>query len=202
MKKIVILGSGAFAREAFDWVSQCGCNVIGFFSNFYNTVNTLRGLPIYNDPNEIPLDAQWIVGSGNPQAIINMVETVATYIKPATAIIHNSCVLGSNINIGDGTIICPGTIITCDVTIGCNTVINLSCTIGHDCQIGSNVHLSPNVSLSGYSIVGDNSELGTGCVLTPKSEVPANSIVGASGVVTKKLLESGTYVGVPVRKIK
>lgn len=202
MTKIVILGSGSFARESFDWVSQSGYNIVGFFSNLPSDIDELRKLPIYSDPDTIPKDAKWVVGSGSPKAIINMVQSVKNYIKPANAIIHSSCVIGTNVVIGDGSIICPGTIITCDVTIGCNTVVNLSCTVGHDCQVGSNVHLSPNVSLSGYSIVGDNSELGTGCVLTPKSEVPANSIIGASGVVTKKLLESGVYVGIPVRKIK
>ncbi len=202
LEKIIILGSGAFAREAFDWITQSGHCVAGFFSGVKDDALSLRGVPIYYAVDEVPLDLKWIVGSGNQVAINAMVNLLKDKISPSRPIIHNSCILGSNVSIGNGSIICPGCIITCDVEIGENTVINISSTIGHDCKVGSSVHISPNSSLSGGTIIGDNCQIGTNCVTIPGVSIADNIIVGASTVITKHLIESGVYVGSPARKIK
>lgn len=202
VNKIIILGVGAFAREAYDWVSQSGYKVIGFFSNVLDNKESLRGLPIYYDAAQIPKDSKWILGSGNTLAIREMVELVKEHISASPAIVHPSSILGTNVLIGDGSILCPMSVITTDVIIGKNTLINLSCTIGHDCKIGDYVNISPNVSLSGRSVIGDNVAVGTGSVFIPSSSVPANSVIGAGCVVTKKLQESGVYIGAPARMLK
>lgn len=202
MEKIIILGSGAFAREAFDWITQSGYSVAGFFSGIKDDALSLRELPIYYSADEVPLGLKWIVGSGNQIAINAMVNVLKDKISPAHPIIHSSCILGSNVFVGNGSIICPGCIITCDVLIGENTVINISSTIGHDCKVGSGVHISPNSSLSGRTIIGDNCQIGTNCVTIPGVSIADNVIVGAATVITKNLIEPGVYVGSPARKIK
>lgn len=202
MDKIIILGTGAFAREAFDWITQSGYYVAGFFSGVKDDALSLRELPIYYSADEVPIDLRWIVGSGNQTAINAMVNLLKNKISPAQPVIHHSCILGSNVLVGNGSIICPGCIVTCDVVIGQNTVINISSTIGHDCKIGSGVHLSPNSSLSGRTIIGDNCQIGTNTVTIPGVSIADNVIVGASTVITKDLIDSGVYVGSPARKIK
>lgn len=199
MMKIVILGSGAFSREVYDWVKQSGHEVIGFFSGNVNPEQELRGLPIYYDATKIPKDAQWIVGSGNPKAMLDMIGKVSSYIKPCPAVIHPSCVVGTNVNIGPGSIVCPGCILTCDIDMGTSVVVNIGCTIGHDVKMGSYIHLSPNTSLSGYVKVGSNCEIGTGVSIVPAVEIVDGVVIGAGASVVKSLTQPGTYVGIPAK---
>ena len=49
--------------------------------------------------------------------------------------------------------------------------------------------------------IGEQSEIGTGTQIIQGKKIVQGSIVGAGTVVTKDLEQSGTYVGVPVRKV-
>ncbi|MFV3410580.1 acetyltransferase [Bdellovibrio bacteriovorus] len=196
---IIVLGSGAFAREAYDWIQQSGHKVVGFFSGRDNPATELRGLPIYYDPKLLPRSAGWIVGSGNTKAMREMVSKVDKFISPACAIVHPSCVTGSNVKVGRGSVVCPGSILTCDITIGESVLINIGCTIGHDVEIGDYVHLSPNTSLSGGVKIGTNCEVGTGVSVIPQVKVGNDILVGAGAAITKDLDAPGIYVGVPAK---
>ncbi|KYG64718.1 hypothetical protein AZI86_10940 [Bdellovibrio bacteriovorus] len=197
--KIVILGSGAFSREVYDWVTQAGYQVVGFFNGRTSPETSLRGLPIFYEAEKIPKDAQWIVGSGNPKAMVDMIEKVRGHISACPAVVHPSCVVGSNVNIGEGSIVCPGSVLTCDIEIGKSVVVNIGCTIGHDVRLGDYVHLSPNTSLSGFVAIGSYCEIGTGVSVVPSVKIADRVIVGAGGSVVKSLVEAGTYVGVPAK---
>ena len=115
--RIIILGSGSFAREVYDWVQQTGHEVVGFFSGVTDrSKNELRSLPIYYPGDTIPENVQWIIGSGNTKAMKDMIQKISIQNVPAApAIIHNSCIVGSNVQVGNGSIICPGCILTCDI---------------------------------------------------------------------------------------
>lgn len=198
--KIVILGTGSFAREVYDWVSHSGHEVVGFFSGKMSTLQTLREKPIFYNPEEIPKDVFWVVGSGSPFAMKDMADKVSPYIKGASAIVHPSCIIGTKVSIGDGSIVCPGSILTCDIRVGKSVAINLACTLGHDVVIGDYVHLSPNTSLSGYVKVGSCSELGTGVSVVPSIDICEKVVVGAGASVVKNIAVPGVYVGVPAKK--
>lgn len=197
--KIVILGSGAFAREVYDWVLQSNHEVVGFFSGKRSENTELRGLPIFYEPKKIPKDVFWIVGSGNPKFMLDMSSKVSPYIEASPAIIHPSCVVGTNVKIGNGSIVCPGSVLTCDVSIGNSVVVNIGCTIGHDVHLGDYIHLSPNTSLSGHVKIGSCCEIGTGVSVVPSVQISEGVIIGAGAAVVKDLSMPGIYVGVPAR---
>lgn len=117
-------------------------------------------------------------------------------------VIDPSVIFSKRVAIGEGTIICAGTIITVDVKIGNHVIINLDCTIGHDDIIEDFVTIYPSVNVSGNVFIGAGSELGTGMQIIQGKTVATNTIIGAGAVVVKDCLESGTYVGSPVKKIK
>lgn len=108
----------------------------------------------------------------------------------------------SRVSIGEGTVICSRTIITVDVLIGKHCSVNLNCTIGHDCVIRDFVTMYPNANVSGSCEIGECVELGTGSQIIQGKRIAPNIIVGAGAVVTKDLEKSGTYVGVPTRRIR
>ena len=93
-----------------------------------------------------------------------------------------------------------GSVLTVDIEIGKHVAINLNCTIGHDAVLQDYTTVYPGVHVSGNVTVGQCVELGTGSQIIQGKKIEDNIIVGAGSVVTKDLLEPGTYVGVPARK--
>ena len=91
---------------------------------------------------------------------------------------------------------------TVNIKIGNHAIVNLDCTIGHDTEIEDFVTIYPSVNVSGNCRIGQCTELGTGMQIIQGKRIGENCIVGAGSVVIKDLLESGTYVGCPAKKIK
>jgi sugar O-acyltransferase (sialic acid O-acetyltransferase NeuD family) len=114
---------------------------------------------------------------------------------------NKSILLNENtINIGLNSIICAGTILTTDINIGISTHINLNCTIGHDVNIGNFVTFSPSVNISGNCNIGNNVLIGSNSCIKENLKIGNNIIIGMGSVVTKDILEPGTYFGNPCKK--
>ena len=102
----------------------------------------------------------------------------------------------------NGVIICPGAIVTVNVTLGRHVHLNLNATVGHDSTIGDYTTVSPGAAVSGNVTIGKRCYIGTGAVIIEKINICDDVIIGAGAVVVKHITESGTYVGVPAKKIK
>ena len=110
-------------------------------------------------------------------------------------------IISNRVNIGEGCIICAGNIITVDITIGNHVILNLDCTVGHDAKIYDYVTINPSVNVSGNTVVGECCEIGTGTKIIQGKKIMNNIIVGAGATVVKDLVEIGTYVGCPAKRI-
>jgi sugar O-acyltransferase (sialic acid O-acetyltransferase NeuD family) len=108
----------------------------------------------------------------------------------------------NNIKIGEGSIICAGSILTTNIKIGKFNHINLNTTIGHDAELGDYITTTPGVHISGETKIGNNSYFGCGSVIRNKISICDNVIIGMNGVITKDIKEEGTYIGIPIRKLK
>lgn len=81
-------------------------------------------------------------------------------------------------------------------------VYNLNCTIGHDCVIEDFVTISPGANISGNVILSECSYIGTNTsILQGKSRaeklvIGKNSIVGAGSVVTKNVPNNTIVKGI------
>lgn len=146
-------------------------------------------------------DYEIFVGIGNNivrQKVHKMLETFGASVP---VLIHPSALIGEEVEIGMGTVIMAGTVINCCTKIGKGCIINTSSTIDHDNIIEDFVHISPGVHLAGTVKVGQGSWLGIGSIVSNNLSIISGSMVGAGSVVVKDIIESGTYVGVPVRRI-
>ena len=132
-----------------------------------------------------------------------IVERLQEYpnIRFAT-LIDPSAMLSSSVTIDEGSIVCAGSILTVDIEIGKHVAVNLDCTVGHDAVLQDYVTVYPGVHISGNVTVGQCVELGTGSQIIQGKKIEHKIVVGAGSVVTKDLLEQGTYVGAPVRRVK
>jgi putative colanic acid biosynthesis acetyltransferase WcaB len=85
-------------------------------------------------------------------------------------------------------------------------VLNPHCTIGSDCQLRHNVTVGNRVDRSGQELgvatLGDDVELGTGCVVVGALHVGDHARIGALAVVTKSVPDWAVVVGNPGRVLR
>lgn len=117
-----------------------------------------------------------------------------------TVISGRACV-GIDTIIGRGVFIAPAAYIGPQAVIGDNTIINTGSIIEHEVRVGSNTHIAPHVTVCGRTSIGNNVLCGAGSILIDKVHICDNVIIGAGAVVKEDIIESGTYVGVPARKV-
>lgn len=214
MKDLYIIGSGGFGREVAWLVERINgirkeWDIRGFIDdNHSKHGNICGGYSILGDSNYLQTIAKekviWVVcavgNSKTRKEIIQRIEKNSN-IKFAT-LVDPSVIYSKRVKIGEGSIICAGNIFTVDITIGKHVIVNLDCTIGHDSIIEDYVTIYPSVNVSGNVTVHTCTELGTGSKIIQGVYISGLTILGAGAVVNKNIEESGTYVGVPARKIK
>jgi UDP-perosamine 4-acetyltransferase len=118
-----------------------------------------------------------------------------------TNAIHPKAVISPSVRFGEGIAVMAGAVINAESTIDSLAIINTGATIDHDCSIGRSAHIAPQCALAGNVKVGAFSFLGIGSKVIPDRTIGERVNIGAGGVVIHDIRESGTFVGVPVRRI-
>ena len=122
------------------------------------------------------------------------------------------CTIGSNCFIGPFVEIQEGAIIGDDCKIQSHTFICDLVTIGNGCFIGHGVMFVNDKflksgpargdrSLYGSTTIGNNVSIGSNATILP-IKICDGVVIGAGAVVTKDILEPGTYIGSPAKKLR
>lgn len=206
-KKILIAGTGGFAKEVLCLIDDLGLldKVEAFiepdfiFEN-YSKPFSIHGIPV--KPYSYLKQKKHLVTVAIGESKIR--EKVVKEQLPANTnyvtLIHPTAVISRWNQIGEGAIICAGTIITCDVTIGKFAHLNLQTTIGHDCVIGDYFTTAPNVNISGNCSIDKHVYFGTASVIKQGLSVAKNTTIGMGAIVTKCIQDEGhTFVGNPAK---
>jgi len=130
-----------------------------------------------------------------------------TIIEPANLY---ECKIGDNCFIGPFVEIQKGVEVGSNCKIQSHSFICELVTIGNNCFIGHGVMFINDTMKKGpangdrsnwkKTIIGDNVSIGSNATVLP-IEICNNVVIGAGAVVTKTILEPGTYAGNPARKI-
>ena len=79
--------------------------------------------------------------------------------------------------------------------------INVSANIMHDCFIGDFTTIAPNAVILGNVNIGSRCYIGANSTILPNLQITNDVIIGAGSVVTKSIINKGTYVGIPANKL-
>lgn len=210
MKDLYIVGAGGFGREVAWLVERINAveptwDIKGFIDDDSTLWGTEEdGYKVVGGCDYLKsLESTYVVcavGSAATRKVV--IEKLKAYAVNFATVIDPSVIMSSRVKIGEGCIICAGTIITVDIIIGDYVIINLDCTIGHDDVINDYVTINPSVNVSGNVTIGDCCELGAGVQIIQGKTVVPNTIIGAGAVVVKDIVECGTYVGSPAKRVK
>jgi sugar O-acyltransferase (sialic acid O-acetyltransferase NeuD family) len=203
MKKLCIFGAGGFAHEVFWLARQCGHEIEAFID--IHASKPYYGTPVKDDSYFNKEKNLAVVAVGNPKIREKIVKRIIDNYGSnifATLIHPQANIMSPGVSIGLGSVICANCFLTCDIQLGMFSQLNLSTTIGHDTIVGDFFTTAPGVNISGKIRAGERVYFGTNASIAEGITICDDVIIGAAACVTKDILESGTYIGVPARKLE
>ena len=80
-------------------------------------------------------------------------------------------------------------------------VVNPNVRVGENCVLRGANCIGNNGKIDKNPVLGDNVELGYGAIVIGEVSIASDTIIGANAVVNRSITESGTYAGIPARKV-
>lgn len=202
-KQVIVIGAGGHGKVVADIVRRSGDTLLGFLDDNETLPREITGIPVLGkvaDYGRYP-DAFFIVGIGNAavrEKIVRKLDGVHWYIA-----IHPSAVISVlDTQIGAGSVIMANAVINPSARIGEHCIINTASVVEHDSRVGEFSHISVGAKLGGTALVGTYGWVGIGATVSNNVSICDHCMIGAGAVVIHDVEESGTYVGIPARKIK
>lgn len=201
-ERVVIIGASGHGKVIADIICSCGDTVVGFLDGG-DVSDTILGFPFLGKETEYVnyLDCKFVIAIGNSQIREKLVKSMPD-AKWYTAIHPSAVISPLETSIGEGSVVMANAVINPGATIGKHCIINTSSVVEHDNVIEDYVHISVGARLAGLVKVCRNSWIGIGATVINCITICSNSYIGAGAVVVDDIIEPGTYVGVPARKIK
>ena len=193
MKKVVIIGAGGHGKVVADIINAAGDKVVGFLDD-KDGAGALGRISDYTKYS----DCLFIVAIGNAE--IRERITKELDVNWYTAI-HPSAVISPSAKIGEGTAIMANAVINACSVVGKHCIINTGAIVEHNNEIGDYAHISVGAKLGGTVRIGKSTWIGMGATIINNSSICDSCMIGAGAVVIKDIEVSGTYIGVPIRKV-
>lgn len=199
MKKLVIIGASGHGKVVADIAIKNGYNEIIFLDDD-ESICECGSYPIVGKSSEAgTIDADIIIGIGNAGVRKRIQESIPD--EKMTTLIHPDAVVADDVVIGAGTVVMAGAVINPGARIGKGCIINTCSSVDHDCEVGDYVHIAVGSHLCGTVSVGNETWIGAGAIVNNNVSICPNCMIGAGAVVIKEIKESGTYVGVPAKRV-
>jgi len=187
-----LIGNGGHAREV---MAQMGIKLVRFVDDQYMSNDTLPLSELDIEKYEV------MVAIADPRDRYDTIQRLPKGVRFFT-FAHPTALIMDDVEIGEGSFIGANSILTTNIKIGKHAILNRGNHIGHDCVIGDFFSAMPGSVVSGNVRIYDLVYLGNNSTVKEKLSIHSLTTIGMNGAVVKHIGESGTYVGVPVKKIK
>ena len=198
MNRLIIIGASGHGKVVADIAALNGYKDIAFLDDD-ESIKECAGYPVIGKSAEAPA-GEVFVAVGNAETRKRLMELYKDRILPV--LIHPNAIVAEGVEISVGSVVMAGAVINPGVKIGKGCIINTSSSVDHDCIVEDFCHVSVGAHLSGTVVVGMGTWIGAGATLINNVNICGGCTIGAGAVVIKNINEPGTYVGIPVRRIK
>ena len=202
-KQLIVLGFGGHARSVADVAIAMGYETLVFVDEHAREGEMFLNFPVLkfftpDDPKA------WCAfpASGNGLVRQKQSELIEQQGWQLVSLIAPSATLGVACSLGDGVFVGQHGHIGPMAKVGRGSIINSGAMVEHECSVGEWAHVSVNATMAGRSCLGDFSMLGAGATVIDGLSVVGHVTVGAGAVVNVCIDVSGTYVGVPIRRLQ
>ena len=199
MRKLAIIGASGHGKVVADIARRNGYKEIVFLDDD-DSINKCGGYPVIGKSSEAgTIDADVIIGIGNARVRKQIQESIPD--EKLVTLIHPDAVVAEDVAIGKGTVVMAGAVINPGVRIGKGCIINTCSSVDHDCIVDDFVHVAVGSHLCGTVNVGAGTWIGAGVTVNNNVFICPDCMIGAGAVIVNDIWESGTYVGVPARRM-
>lgn len=212
MRHLVIIGTGAAARQIYNWsMNSYGYgaewDLKGYVEGEFPTASEEREklrLPILGNITTYTIDSDDVficAIATNPSARRRVTEQMMMRGATFISLIHETARIEDRVEIGNGVVVAPESLIDECTVIKDHVFIGLQCSIGHDVAIGEYTSIATRGSIGGYVSIGTNGCFGMNSVIVPKAHIGNGVFVGAGSVVLGNILDNMRLFGVPAMPI-
>ncbi len=202
-EKVIVIGASGHGKVAADIVRSSGDTLLGFLDDNALLPPEIAGIPVLGkvaDYANYP-DASFVIGIGS-SAVREKIARQLDGVRWYTAIHPSAIISALDTEIGAGSVVMANAVVNPSAHIGVHCIINTAAVVEHDNHIGSFAHISVGARLGGTVTVGSHTWVGIGATISNNISICDHCTIGAGAVVIRDIKESGTYVGIPARKIK
>lgn len=198
---VIVIGGGGYAKVVIDCIRSAGGQVAGILDDGLAPGTMILNVPVLGKTVDYEAynEHKFVIAIGNNAVRAKIAQRLN--VEWGT-VIHPQAVVSSYAAIGAGTVVMPNAVINAGAVVGSHCIINTGAIVEHDNRLEDFVHVSPGAVLGGTVVVGEGTHVGIGAAVRNNIRICGGCVIGAGAVVVKDILESGTYAGVPVRKIK
>ena len=196
--RLIIIGASGHGKVVAD-IAKHTYEEIVFLDNDIS-LTSCAGYPVLGTDEKInELDGDVFIAVGNARIRKKLMERFSDRNFPA--LIHSDAVIADDVVIGAGSVVMAGAVINPSAKIGKGCIVNTCSSIDHDCIVEDYCHVSVGAHLCGTVSIGENVWVGAGSTVSNNISICSNTTIGAGAVVVKDIIEEGTYVGVPTRRM-
>lgn len=214
MKNLIILGSGNFAMEIYNYIklSKKKIKFKGFLD--YQEENlkrfNLKNFHLGNEDNYKFLKNDYVI---IPIADPTKRKEIYLKIRYKKNIkffnyIHETAIINKKfVDLGIGNIFAPNCVVTHNVKIGEFNIFNTMVSVGHDVSIGSFNTINSHCDITGNVNVGNSNFFGSRATILPDVYIGNTNTISAGSVMHKRFnkqknfINRGIFHGNPAKKI-
>lgn len=207
-KKVAFLGAGSFSDGVLVWLDTDKYEFVGYFDD--KAIESYREFQVFGKIHEVlgyldngSIDGVFVTIGDNVkrQEIFELVasshyDKLINIISDKSYISNLESIQGRGIFIGFAAFVGAGSIISD------NCILNTAAIVEHHTVVEHHCNIAPRATVNGLCHIGQGVYLGSASTVIQMLRIANGTTVGAGAVVVKSIEESGTYVGVPARKIK
>jgi sugar O-acyltransferase (sialic acid O-acetyltransferase NeuD family) len=208
MKPLILIGGGGHCKSVIEATESAGYIILGILDKPEEVGKTVLSTKVIGVDDDIPQfvdKAEFMVTVGfikNPSLRIALYERVKNAGGVMANVIANTAHVSRYAKMGGGISIFHKAMVNAGATIGNNVIINTSAVIEHDAVVGDHTHISTGAIVNGEAKIGKRCFIGSQAVIANCISICDDAIIGAGSVVVKDIIEPGTYVGNPAKRIK
>lgn len=203
MRGIVFLGGGGHAMACLDVAESAGFHVEGYLGP--DAGHVVPGFDRLGPDSEIDRLAEdgfrFIVAVGHLGAPDQRARLWARVSESSAILASPRATISTRASVGSGTVVFHHCHVGPGSSIGANSILNTGAIVEHDSTIGDNVHVSTRAVVNGGCTIGDGTLLGSGAIVLQGLAIAPGTIVGAGAVVRRDIVDGGTWIGVPARRV-
>ncbi|WP_419771209.1 MAG: NeuD/PglB/VioB family sugar acetyltransferase [Candidatus Marinarcus sp.] len=204
MKKISIIGAGGHTRSSLNLLkTHFSLNQLTIYDETYSsdTKELIQAVPVVGKITNIPKESLVFLSIGDNTKRESLFHSFRNSLIQ-DSLTHPTTYIEEGVKIGMANQIFAHVYINSNSSLGDNNIINSGAILEHEVTVGHHNHISVGARLCGRVTLGSRCFVGASATIIDKVSVCDDVIIGAGAVVTNNITQSGTYVGVPARKIK